>query len=182
MQRIHNLALVSTFSFFFMRTPSALAEPADTAGALTPEFVESLRENYEMNAEDRARFNAVTSSDIKSLALNRDIVNGEDGHFSHKIKTKGITNQKSSGRCWMFAGSNTMRPKVIHDLKLDGFEFSAAYLLFWDKMEKANLYLEQVIELRESDRLDREWQLINGEIVGDGGWWNFVTSLNDKLE
>lgn len=158
------------------------AEPSEAspAGALTPEFIERLRDGYEMNAEDRARFNAITSSDIQTLALNRAIVNGEDGHFSHKIRTKGITNQKSSGRCWMFAGFNVMRPKVIHELGLDGFEFSAAYLLFWDKMEKSNLYLEQVIELRHVDRLDREWQLVNEWMVGDGGWWNYVTSLIDK--
>jgi bleomycin hydrolase len=133
-----------------------------------------------MDAGDRAIFNAVTGTDIKALALNRKIVSGEDGYFSHKIKTKGITDQKASGRCWLFAGLNVMRPMVIHDLGLDEFEFSAAYLLFWDKMEKSNLYLEQVIELRNADRLDREWQLINDTIVGDGGWWNYVTSLVEK--
>lgn len=153
---------------------------AEPSGALSPEFIEELRDAYEMNAEDRGRFNAITGTDIKTLALNRDVVNGEDGHFSHKIKTKGITNQKASGRCWMFAGCNVMRPIVIKDLGLDGFEFSAAYLLFWDKMEKSNLYLEQIIELRDVDRLDREWQIVNDEIVGDGGWWNYVTALIEK--
>ncbi|MDB3941869.1 hypothetical protein N9406_13005, partial [Verrucomicrobiales bacterium] len=135
--------------------------PAEPEGSLTADLVEKLRDGYEMNSEDRARFNAISNTDIDTLALNRQIVNGEDGHFSHRIKTKGVTNQKASGRCWMFAGLNTMRPTVIHELGLEAFEFSAAYLLFWDKMEKSNLYLEQVIELRDVDRLDREWQLIN---------------------
>jgi len=80
----------------------------------------------------------------------------------------------------MFAGFNVMRPKVINELGLDGFEFSSAYLQFWDKMEKSNLYLEDVIELRDADRLDREWELINEWMVGDGGWWNYVTSLIEK--
>ncbi len=177
MQRTSAILFCLLAVFLIMsETPSK----ADPAGILTSEFIEKLRENYEMDDEDRARFNAITSTDINTLALNREIVNGEDGYFSHKIKTKGITNQKSSGRCWMFAGFNVMRPKVIHDLGLDGFEFSAAHLLFWDKMEKSNLYLEEVIELRDVDRLDREWQLINEWMVGDGGWWNYVTSLIEK--
>jgi len=156
---------------------SANAEPN---GALTPDLLSSLRDGYEMNAEDLGRHNAVTNNPINKLALNRSVVAGEDGHFSHKVKTKGITNQKSSGRCWMFAGFNVMRPKVIHDHGLDSFEFSTSYLQFWDKMEKSNLYLENVIELRNTDRLDREWLLVNDWMVGDGGWWNFVTGLIGK--
>lgn len=153
---------------------------ADSAGALTPELLTNLRGSYEMNATDRARFNAITNNSIKELALNREIISGQDGHFSHKIKTKGVTNQKSSGRCWMFAGFNVMRPKVISEFKLESFEFSTSYLQFWDKMEKSNLYLENIIELRDADRLDREWLLINEWMVGDGGWWNYVTGLIEK--
>jgi len=153
---------------------------AESPGTLNPELLASLREDYEMDAGDRARHNAVTNNAINKLALNRKIVAGEDGHFSHRIKTKGVTNQKSSGRCWMFAGFNVMRPKVIHELGLEGFEFSNAYLQFWDKMEKSNLYLEDIIELRDADRLDRDWLLVNEWLVGDGGWWNYVTGLVSK--
>ena len=77
---------------------------ADEAGSLTPQFLKELQEGYEMNTGDRARHNAVTNNPVKSLALNREVVRGDDGHFSHRIKSKGITNQKKSGRCWMFAG------------------------------------------------------------------------------
>jgi len=149
-------------------------------GALTPALLQSLREGYEMKGGDLARHNAITNNDLNSLALNRALVAGEDGLFSHRIKTKGITNQKSSGRCWMFAGLNTMRPRIIHDLKIDDFEFSHSYLQFWDKMEKSNLYLEDIIDLREVDRLDREWLLVNEWNTGDGGWWNYVTGLIEK--
>ena len=163
-----------------MLMSSAVDSYADPEGALSPEFIQGLQKSFQMDDADRARYHAITSTDLNELALNRAIVQGEDGHFSHKIETKGITNQKSSGRCWMFAGFNVMRPKVISEFGLEKFEFSAAYLLFWDKMEKSNLYLEQVIELRDKDRLDREWGLINDQIVGDGGWWNYVTSLIEK--
>ena len=159
---------------------SSMNTRAEYPGSLTSELLANLRDGYEMDAGDRARHNAVTNADINKLALNREIVAGEDGHFSHKIKTKGITNQKSSGRCWMFAGFNVIRPKVINELGLAGFEFSNAYLQFWDKIEKSNLYLEDIIELRDVDRLDREWLLVNEWLVGDGGWWNYVTGLISK--
>lgn len=171
----HFIAASAVLSTIF-----TMSSAAQTTGALTPELLTALRDGYEMAGDDLVRHNAVTNNDINKLALNRQIVSGEDGQFSHKIKTKGITNQKSSGRCWMFAGFNVMRPKVIHEQGLESFEFSTSYLQFWDKMEKSNLYLEDVIELREADRLDREWLLINEWMVGDGGWWNYVVGLVGK--
>ncbi|MDB4644212.1 aminopeptidase, partial [bacterium] len=108
----------------------ALPAQANPDGALTPDLLKSLEDGFEMTDGDLARHNAVTNNAIQDLALNRQIVSGEDGFFSHKVKTKGITNQKSSGRCWMFAGFNVMRPKVIEERGLDGFEFSTSYLQF----------------------------------------------------
>ena len=174
-----SLTTLLTLTVAIMTFPTdSLAD--DPEGILSEKLLKQLRDSYQMDEADRARFNAVSNSDINKLALNREVVQGEDGHFSHKIATKGITNQKASGRCWMFAGFNVMRPKVIHELGLDGFEFSSAYLQFWDKMEKSNCYLEAVIELRDADSLDREWQLVNEWMVGDGGWWNYTTSLIEK--
>lgn len=170
------IPLTTSLASIFLTMSASAQDP----GALTPEFLKTLREGYELSGEDLVRHNAVTNNEINKLALNRQVVAGEDGHFSHKIKTKGITNQKSSGRCWMFAGLNVMRPKVIHEQGLEKFEFSTAYLQFWDKMEKSNLYLEDVIELRDADRLDREWLLVNEWMVGDGGWWNYVVGLIGK--
>ena len=73
-----------------------------------------------------------------------------------------------------------MRPKVIHDKKLPAFEFSVAYLQFWDKMEKSNLFLETMIEMRDTSYLDREWELVHKWTMSDGGWWNFVVDLIEK--
>lgn len=158
----------------------SMSSQAKDPTTLSPDLIKSLRDGYALAGEDLVRHNAVTNNAIDKLALNRRVIAGEDGHFSHKIKTKGITNQKSSGRCWMFAGLNVMRPKVIHEQGLESFEFSTAYLQFWDKMEKSNLYLEDIIELRDADRLDREWLLVNEWMVGDGGWWNYVVELIGK--
>lgn len=150
------------------------------AGELTPQFLNSLRDGYQMSAADRACHNAVTNNDINSLALNRGVLSGDDGHFSHRIKSQGITNQQQSGRCWMFASLNVLRPQVIREHGMAEFEFSATYLQFWDKLEKSNLFLESVIELRDADLLDRDWEMVNKYTIEDGGWWNFLVGLVAK--
>ena len=104
--------------------------PTIPAGALTPEFLTELREGYGMSAGDRACHNAVTNNDVNSIALNREVARGDDGHFSHRIKSQGITNQKKTGRCWMFAALNVLRPQVIRDHGMVEFEFSTAYFQF----------------------------------------------------
>jgi bleomycin hydrolase len=149
-------------------------------GVLTKEFLAELRDGYQMDAVDRARHNAVTNNDTDSLALNRGAFRSGDGHFSHRIRTKGITNQKKSGRCWMFAGLNVLRPQVIRDHRMEEFEFSVAYLQFWDKLEKSNLYLESIIELRDADFLDRDWEAVNKNTLEDGGWWSYLVGLVSK--
>lgn len=158
--------------------PAAAADIA--AGALTPGLLAGLREGYRMTPADRACHNAVANNPAKPLALNQGVVRGDDGHFSHRVQSKGITNQKKSGRCWMFAGLNMLRPQVIRDHRMQEFEFSTAYLQFWDKMEKANLYLESIIELRDADYLDRDWEMVNKAAMEDGGWWNYFAGLVGK--
>lgn len=149
-------------------------------GELTPEILRGFGECHAMGDADRARHNAVTNNDLQSLALNREVLRGDDGHFSHRIKSKGITNQKKSGRCWMFAALNVLRPQVIRDHHMEEFEFSTAYLQFWDKLEKANLFLESVIELRDVDYLDRDWEVVSRCLLEDGGWWNYAVDLIGK--
>jgi bleomycin hydrolase len=159
--------------------PAAPRRPAE-AGELTPAQLASLRQGYRMSESDRACHHAVSNNPAKALALNRGLLRGDDGHFSHKIHSKGITNQRQSGRCWMFAGLNILRPQVIREHGMEEFEFSAAFLQFWDKLEKSNLYLESVLELRAVDFLDREWELVNKWAMEDGGWWNYLVALVEK--
>jgi bleomycin hydrolase len=149
-------------------------------GALTTGLIEQVRTSFEMDVHTKAMYNAITNNDIKSLALNRDILHNHNEVFSNKIKAKGVTNQKSTGRCWLFAGLNIMRPAVIEKYKLSKFEFSQNYLAFWDKMEKANCFLEQIIEFRDRDPLDREMEILLRSPFPDGGWWHYVVDLIEK--
>lgn len=148
--------------------------------ALTTKVIEQIRSSFEMDAHTRAMYNSITNNDIRDLALNRDILRQHNEIFSHKIKTKGITDQKSSGRCWLFAGLNIMRPAVIEKYNLKSFEFSQIYLTFWDKMEKANTFLERMIEFRDRDLLDREMVMFLRTPIPDGGYWENVVDLIQK--
>lgn len=149
-------------------------------GGLDEATISKIRGSFEMDSQTKAMYNAITNNDIKDLALNRDLIRDHNELFSYKIKTKGITNQKSSGRCWLFAGLNIMRPEVIKKHKLNKFEFSQPYLQFWDKMEKANNFLEYMIQFRDKDPLDREMEILLRKPIPDGGWWKYVVALIEK--
>ena len=149
-------------------------------GTLTPGQIEKIRSEFQLDGHLRAVRNALTNTGIRDIAKNRDVIADFDKKFSHKIKTKGISNQKSSGRCWMFAGFNTIKPVLMENLDLSDFEFSHIYLQFWDKMEKANSFLEYMIAYRERDLQDREVVFLLRSPAPDGGYWENFADLVTK--
>jgi bleomycin hydrolase len=157
--------------------PSAFAEKSS---GLTPEVLKELQASFKLDAQTRALMNAITNNDVKGLALSRDLYNKHDDLFNYKIDAKGITDQQKSGRCWLFAGLNIMRPALIKKYNLSGFEFSQNHLFFWDKLEKANMFLDAVIETRDKPIEDRELEVLLKDPVPDGGWWSYVVSLIEK--
>ena len=160
---------------------SAKRKPArPSKGLLSAPLLARFRSSFEMNEADRARFNAIAQCDLNELALSHELKAKDDGHFSHRVATKGITHQKAAGLCWLYASLNLLRPRVIRKLDLENFEFSTAYLQFWDLLEKGNRYLEGIIKLRDADPLDRSWKLLNLWIAGDGGWWAYAKALIQK--
>lgn len=164
----------------FLLLPGLSAGTVAQDGALSPATVERIRGEFKMDTHARAVRNALTGTGIKNIAENRDILAGHDSKFSHEIKTKGISNQKSSGRCWMFAGFNTIKPVLMSRLDLDEFEFSHIYLQFWDKMEKANKFLEYTIEFRDRDLMDRDIVFLLRDPCPDGGYWENFADLVGK--
>jgi len=170
-----NTALVVQLVVVFAASSLFAAE-----GALTSKITNKIQSSFEIDAHTRAMYNSITNNDISSLALNRNVLRRHNEIFSHKIETKGITNQKKSGRCWLFAGLNIMRPIVIEKYNLESFEFSQNYLAFWDKLEKANCFLENIIEFADRDILDREMEFILRMPIPDGGYWENVVNLVEK--
>lgn len=102
--------------------------------------------------------------------------------FNVKIPHEGgpITNQRSSGRCWLFASTNVFRVALMRRYNLDGFELSQSYLFFWDKLEKSNWFLEQIIDTASKDLDSRLVQHLLGDIISDGGQWDMVYNLVEK--
>ena len=149
-------------------------------GGLTLAMIERMRQSFVLDAPTRAAMNALANNEIKDLTLNREVLVTSDHIFAHKIKTGGITDQKSSGRCWLFAGLNIMRPAIMEKYSLKDFDFSENYLFFWDKLEKANLFLESVIATRKKDIYDREVEWLLRHPFPDGGQWCFVADLINK--
>ncbi len=158
----------------------AAAEVPAAERSLSSDAIRELERSFALDPGAKALVNAVTNNDVRDLVYNRDLYIRHDDLFAHKIDTKGITDQESSGRCWLFAAFNIMRPAVMKRFDVSEFEFSENHLFFWDKLEKANLFLEAVIETRNADIDDRELQTLLADPVPDGGWWNFAVNLIEK--
>ncbi len=149
---------------------------------ITPEVLKILKSSIDVHSpQTRALINAVSKNEMRNLAENKEVKDKLfDRNFSFKLKTKGVTNQKSSGRCWLFAGLNILRYKVAQRLNLEKFELSQSYSFFYDKLEKANLFLEKIIETRNRKITDRKVVYLLKHPISDGGQWNMVVDLLNK--
>jgi bleomycin hydrolase len=147
---------------------------------LDQKSLDQLRDSCKLTGTNRAIYNAATSNSLAQLALSREILDNDNNLFSNSLKHQSITNQKASGRCWLFSSLNVLRPEVTKKYKLENFEFSENYLAFWDKLEKANCFLEYMIELADRDPLDREMSLLLKKPVQEGGWWDYTAALIEK--
>ena len=150
------------------------------AGGLSPEMLEQISAAYEDNAYDKAISNALAGTSIATLAINADNAAMIDTHFSDRVRTKGITDQQSSGRCWLFTGLNVLRAKMIDKYELPGMEFSQNYLFFYDQLEKANLFLQGVIDTKELPFDDRKVDWLFSNPLSDGGQFTGVSNLITK--
>ncbi len=156
---------------------AAFAVQAQNSGGIDAAMMDKIRTGYTNTPAERAVKNALATTSIATLAVNGDNLAMCDTHFSHHVKTKGITDQKSSGRCWLFTGLNVLRAKMITKHNLSSFEFSQNYLSFYDLLEKSNLFLQGIIDTRKLPLDDRkvEWLLKNP--IGDGGQFTGVSNL-----
>jgi len=148
-----------------------------TDTAVTRRFVEEQARRFEEEPLNTVRQNAMAESDAAKLALNQKIAMSIDRNFSIRLDDWTPTDQKSSGRCWLFAGTNLLRAGQVKKLKLKSFEFSQNWLMFWDKLEKANYFLEAMIETADRDIDDRTVVTIIGNCVNDGGQWNMFVNI-----
>lgn len=152
----------------------------DTKGAITPEMMTRLQASFKNEPADKAVRNALGAYDANKLALNQENLEDFDTEFSIRVKSKGITDQKKSGRCWLFTGLNVLRAKAIakHDLK--EFQFSQAYIFFYDQLEKSNMFLQMVIDTRKEEMTSQSVDWLFQNPIGDGGTFTGVADLVNK--
>lgn len=140
-----------------------------------------IKGSFQKDASTKAIQNVLTNDkNIRDNALNREIQGKIDHYFKYRVKVQGITDQQSSGRCWMFTSMNVLRPSIIEKYNLTGFDFSHNYLYFWDMFEKSNLFLENMIATANKPMDDRDVTFMFQAPVGDGGVWNLYYNLGEK--
>ena len=146
-------------------------------GGISEDMLGRIRQGYQGTPEQKAVKNALASNSIATLAINAENLSMIDTHFSHRVTTKGITDQKSSGRCWLFTGLNVLRAKMITKYDLSDFEFSQNYNSFYDLLEKSNLFLQAIIDTRDLPMDDRKVDWLIKNPIGDGGQFTGVSNL-----
>lgn len=152
-----------------------------SAQSLLDKDIKDLRSSFKKDASTTAIQNVLTNTrDIRSGALNHELQGEIDHYFKYRVKVSGITDQKSSGRCWMFTSMNVLRPSIMERYNLSEFDFSHNYLYFWDILEKSNLFLENIIATAKKPMDDREVVHYFGNPVNDGGVWNLYYNIADK--
>ncbi len=149
-------------------------------GGIDEQTLNKIRASYEENASNKALQNAVMGTDINKLTLNRNNPSANDTYFSNRVVSKGITDQKSSGRCWLFTGLNVLRAKVIAKYNLNEFQFSQNYCFFYDQLEKSNLFLQAIIDTRGKEMTDKTVEWLFKNPIGDGGQFTGVINIINK--
>jgi bleomycin hydrolase len=116
------------------------------------------------------------------VLASRSAIIADTQNFNVKIPLEGspVTNQASSGRCWLFASTNVFRVAIMKKYKLSSFQLSQSYLFYWDKIEKANYFLENILDTVSEDIDSRLIQELMQSPVGDGGQWDMVANLVNK--
>ena len=148
--------------------------------SLEQDFTDKLYAAYEANPKYAAMENAISHNGLLASLEKRSAAVENTPVFSLDLTKDKVSDQKASGRCWMFAALNTFRHKMIAGFQLEDFELSQAHTFFWDKYEKSNWFLEQVIATADQELTSRKVKFLLDTPQQDGGQWDMVVSLFEK--
>lgn len=148
----------------------------DAKFGLTPQLLQKLKASYKETSTDKALQNMVVANGMDFSNSQKGVT--LDGEFSHKVESKGITDQKRSGRCWLFTGQNVLRAEAMRVYNLGELTFSQNYNYFWDQLEKSNLFLQAVIDTRSLPMDDRKVEWLFRHPINDGGQF---TGISDNF-
>ena len=149
-------------------------------GGISPKMLGEIQKQNKMTPAENALANAIAANSIDNLAQNRNNAAELDTYFSVETPKQAITDQKSSGRCWMFSGMNVLRANFAKRTDSLRVEFSQAYLFFYDQLEKANLFLQGVIDTGKKPIDDQRVQFFFKNPINDGGTFCGVADLTEK--
>jgi bleomycin hydrolase len=155
-------------------------DDSDAGGALEPDALDALQAAFRANPAYRLAQNAVTRNNVDDIALSNQVVFNTDHTYSISLDDWGVTDQKQTGRCWMFAGLNLLRFSARSVLGVKEVEFSQNFAMFWDKVERANYFFEAIIESAHRDVDDRSVAFLLDQPLSDGGQWNMFINLVRK--
>lgn len=169
-------------SMFILMAAGMLTVQAQTkSGGISPEMLQEIQKTQKSCSKEKVLANAMAGLSIDALAKNyQAAARPIDNHFSIETRKQSITDQKSSGRCWMFSGLNVLRSNYMAKADSVAIEFSQAYLFFWDQLEKANLMLQGVIDTGKKPIDDERVRFFFKSPIGDGGTFCGVADLAPK--
>lgn len=159
----------------------SIAIPAFATGpnnGISSEMLSRIKSTYSNESSNKAIRNALSANSIDILAVNAENKNKFDANFSHRVKSKGITNQKKSGRCWLFTGLNVLRSQMMAQNNWGELKLSQNYNFFYDQLEKANLFLQGMIDNAEKPFDDKMVQWLFQHPLSDGGQF---TGIADNI-
>jgi len=152
----------------------------DSMHSLEQDFTDKLYAAYEANSKFAAMENAISHNGLLTSLEKRSAAVENTPVFSLDLTKDKVSDQKASGRCWMFAALNTFRHKMIAGFQLEDFELSQAHTFFWDKYEKSNWFLEQVLATADQELTSRKVKFLLDTPQQDGGQWDMVVALFEK--
>ncbi|KAJ5281230.1 cysteine protease [Penicillium angulare] len=163
-------------------TPPPPYPARERTRALALSHLEDWSESLLTDPKNRLAISSFASQSYGQLLANQKSLKSDLHVFNLTVPIEGtpITNQRSSGRCWLFAATNVFRVPLIKAYQLNEFELSQAYLFYWDKIEKANYFFEQIINTADEDLSSRLVQKLLEDPVTDGGQWDMVANLVQK--
>ena len=151
-----------------------------STGNISLEDIRAMSKAYRGKRVNRIATNASTRAGIAAAAADYEAVNRLPFTFSVDLKQGKITDQKNSGRCWIFAAMNTFRYEIMKKYNLETFELSQSFIFFYDKLEKANYFLNNVLRTKDEPVDGRLFAFLSADPVCDGGQWDMIANIVDK--
>lgn len=147
---------------------------------ITPEHLGQYSRDFQSDRTSRVACDAVMAGGLLNSCKNPAVIRRNNHEFSLTLKQGTMTNQKHSGRCWLFAATNVMRFRIIKKYHLENFELSQSYLMFWDKLEKSNWFLENILDTLDAPTGSRILCHLLSDPITDGGQWDMMANLVTK--